>query len=913
MDKFVIFKFRQSIIDDIKNSPVDKLHMFQDYGLTIKEIALVWMITNDNDDESIIENFYNFHGLLPSAKKDYIRYYNQLAERQAETEKATTKFVNKVEKFDPSHDFSDMTPFASSRNNIIIRYDGDIKLLPTEQIPMFKALPTGKTVDISNTSQSGSWIKLNKGFTDVPELERFFESDEQGPQYVFKIPSSDKEKLLNKGKIFTEQSKIVIPVEPTDTNRIVDIIKTNLSLENIKWNKEYINGEFTIHGMNFDWNVFAMMLAQKNFYDNTIFIAEDGLILSKKNKFIVKYQKYGPEFSPKPIFFTLSNVDNDLVVKIAKIPHDKDVDSSIKLILYLLSEYIEEEEGIIELYKSAIPSFKSIKKAKKVAEKQVITKTRLEPLKKFDPEIFGGDYKKQCQGASKQPRIPTAKEAAALLRDKPEEIIEFPHGSKKYYTCLPFEKTKGTVNKYPGLIKKDGKYVPCCYAKSHHDRPNSPLNKYIAEATGLVVESEKHISDNILGKDKRLPEFRRGYVSDRLGQILKFLELKPGDYLRYGVPVSGQSVIDAMACIYDYTGWMKNAGKVRKVVVEKLLKSSQLNAAAQTYDYDYLVNAFADGAPITASGFHPVMEYFFKATVLVIDGHDLARPESKFGFIPHLRKRKNMIILYVVNGQVEVVGNYDFEFTTYPQRTINKCLEAKRRCYGFYSPFKYVFPRIAALQARATAQYLDNFGKNRGFLVDGQSIFMPPSAPVSLPTLGDLFFGDVDAVMKEFGIVGKYYKDGIVYSDQFALPVEEAVELPEPPEDYVLPYVFSSTSFIKTSAKAELKAKNKFIKPIELDPKNILTIYPLDMDKYLALMKKLPDFTWVQLSSLVWVLGKVHWVLVDGVNLMVTDVEFKTDGHEDVGTWSVSLDSKISEEGSWVEYPGDHFGLVTVL
>lgn len=909
MNEFVIFKFRDNLLNDIKDSSVEKLHNFQEYGLTIREIALVWMILNENEDESIIENFYNFHGLLPSAKKEYITYYNQLAKQQAEFEKTVQKFIKQVDKYIPEHDFPDKTPFIPSRNNIIMRYDGQLDLLPTEQIPMFKAL-------LQTNVNGGSWIKLNKGFSDVVELEHFFQADEQGAQYVFKIPSKDKEKLLNKGRIFTEQSKIVIPIEPIDTNRIISIIETNLKLKNVKWNKEYINGEFTIHEMNFDWNVFALLLAQKNFYDNTIFIAEDGLVLSKKNKFIVKYQKFGPEFSPKATFFTLSNVENDLVVKIAKIPHEKDVDFSVKLILFLLSEYIEEEEGLIELFKTGVPSFKSTKKAKKIVQKEVKTKTRLEPLKRFDPEIFGGDYKKQCQGATKQPRIPTAKEAAKLLDKKPEEIIEFPHGSKNYYTCLPFEKVKGTVNKFPGLIKKDGKYVPCCYPKSHHDRPNSPLNKYIAEQTGLVAESEKRISENILGKDKRLPEFRRGYVSDRLGQILKYLDLKPGNYLRYGVPISNQSILDAMGLIYNYEEWVKNPLKIRKTIVEKLKSNSMLNAAAQSYDYDYLLDSFKDGSPITAVDFHPVLEYFFKSTVLVIDGHDLARPNSKFGFIPHLRKRKNMIILFVINDQVEVVGNYDHDFTDYPQSSINKALEIKRRCYGFYSPFKYIFPRIAKIANRATNQYIDNFGKNRGFLVDGQSIFMPPSAPVNLPVISDIFFGDTKKIMKEFNQEAKWYKDGIIYSDEFAFPIEneENESLPEPHEDYIYPYIFSSTNFIKKSADSELKAKNKFIKPIELDAKNILTIYPSDMDKYLALMKKLPEFKWVELTSLQWTLGKIHWVRTnENENLMITDVEYKTKTDEKIGTWSVSLGEKISDDGKWINYPDGHFAMVTVL
>ncbi len=516
------------------------------------------------------------------------------------------------------------------------------------------------------------------------------------------------------------------------------------------------------------------------------------------------------------------------------------------------------------------------------------------------------------------------------MRDKPDEIIEYPYGSKNYYTCEPFEKTKGRVNKYPGLIRKeeDGKiaYKPCCFPVSHHKKPNSPLNKYIAEQSGMAGPSEKKISENILNREKRLPEFRRGYLPDRLAEILKFAGLEGKEYLRYGVQASSQSIIDAMAMIESetYEDWINNPVDARKKVIKKLRGSSMLNAASQSLSWDYINDALKNGAPLFAADFHPIVEYYFKSTVVVINGNDLARPNSRFGFIAHLRKRKNLIILYTHPGinQVEVIGSYDYNFKDYPQPVINKFLDIKRLCFAFFSPDKYIFPRIAKISNRATHQYIDNFGKNRGFLVDDQTIFMPPSAPVSKPVVGSeqVYYGDIEAVLKEFDLEPRWFMDGIVYTNDFALPIDidtapqYLMELPVLPEDYIPPFIIATTDFIKVSKKSENKAKNPFIKKIELDPNDILTIYPQDVDGYLELVKRLPEFKWEELTSLKYVLGKIHWIVLGDQVLQVTDVEYKSaDDEEDIGTWSVAIGKKSSDTGHWIEYPDDKWGKVVSL
>jgi len=899
MDDFILFKFRDDLLKKISESDIDSLSKFQKFNLTIKEIALIWMIKNNTDKEEMISEFYNFHGEFPTAKNSYIKYYNGQATDQKRVEAEFKTFVTQTKT--RTAYFSDVTPFQRTKTDIVVNFDKIDNLEPTHQIPMLK----WTTGDLA--------IKLVKGYSNLGQLTEFFDANETDCSHIFKMP------FVEHGKIFIDVNKIVIGIDPKEEGKIKDGLIKNFKLTGVTSYQEYINGEFTLENSNFDWNLFAMLLVQKDFYGDKCFLAEDGNVLSKKNKFIIKYYKYGVEFS-RPVFFSLSNEGNDLVIKISKIPFDSDIPIMIDIILYLLSDYYEEEKSLIALFKKGIPGFKSIAKSKKIVDKQVKTKTRLEPLKRFDPEIFGGDYKTLCQGPLKQPRIPSGDEVKKLKKSAPDEIIEFPFKSGNYYTCEPFDKKgKAKPNKFPGLLKKDDKYMPCCYPVSHVKRPNSVLNKYIELQKGVVVQSEKKISENILGKEKRLPEFRRGLLPDRLEAILKFIGLDPSNYLRYGVQQSTQSIIHAMAAIADYPSWIENPQRQENAVVKRLMsKSSMLNAAAQSYSYDYLTDALKNRMDnIGASEAHPIVEYFFGSTVMVINGHDLSRPNAKFGFIPHLRKRKSLIILYIHPGtdQVEFLGTYDKVFLIKDPTVINKVLDIKRKCYGYFSPTKYTFPSISAIANRASYQYLDNFGKNRGFIVDGQTILLPPSAPISLPVVGDdIYIGETKTIMDEFEIVGKWFSPstGIIYSDDFAIPTDLKPDLPELPDDYIQPFITSVTTFIKTSLKAEIAAQNKFISPLELDSNEILTIYPGDINKYLDLVKKLPLFKWEKLANLVHTVGKVHWVIAENAFFMVLDVESK-DIVDGFGTWSVVLDKKISDKGNFVEYPDGKYGKIQNL
>ena len=240
MDDFIIFKFRDDLLEQISKSDIDSLSKFQQYGLTIKEIALVWMIKNNRTDENIISEFYDFHGLFEQSKEDYIKYYNGIAKDQSALEKEFNTFNKNIAKNKIDEYFqNDLVDFQESKAEMVIKYENISSLLPTLDIPMVRS--------VLDTNQGGVYIKLLKGYSDINELDDFFKSGEdESATHIFKIPSNEK------GSIYSTKNQIVIPVGPKDESRIAALITKSFKLTGSKIYKKNINGELSISNSNFD-------------------------------------------------------------------------------------------------------------------------------------------------------------------------------------------------------------------------------------------------------------------------------------------------------------------------------------------------------------------------------------------------------------------------------------------------------------------------------------------------------------------------------------------------------------------------------------------------------------------------------------------------------------------------------------
>jgi len=919
LKNFTIYQFKdkdgKSIIKKIGQTPLLELRKWMGTQFSKLDIALIWAIENKEDDYREFLHFYNFRNdeNLKAEKERFIKRYNIAAENQKAQVKKFKKMKKTIDATATQFKEDNITSeFTTTKTTILVEFDADtLKFEPTEDIPMFK---------------SPFWTKLWRQYTDVESIKNF-QSQSVSDTYLFKIPGEEI------GHINLSSELIEITIKPEKIDDILDLLNRDLNTNIIDYNLTKINGSFVVKDFYFDRNIIAMMLVEKKFYDNRVFLNEFGEVLSKKVKldkdddiksigrFQLTYYKYGPEYSA-PTFITFTNRDKDIVISIAKIQNKEDIEDVMNMTMFLLGEYAENEDKIVKIYKHVIKDFKIKTVKKQSAKKPQKTKLRINELRDFDPDLFGREYPRMCQGPKQQPVIASKKDIAKLMGTN--KLLEYPFDSGKYYKCADDSRP------YPGLLenKKDinpkYKYVPCCYPRPQAAR----VAKFQAQDAGLIAKKVV-VKEYTFESEKILEEGRQGKLSEVLKQILKYHYFDPDTLIRYGVTSSPQSILYAMAMIEDYDGWLTDQEKAKDKVVKKLKDSHMLNAALQSYTREYMDRALDKSSlELKPKNFHPVLEYYFKAVVMVIDQNDFARPDSYFGFIPRIRKRDNLIILYTHkdSDQVELIGMYDKTFQFQRQRSINQVLKSKKQVYGFYSGINYKIPNIAKISKLASGQYIDNYGKARGFSINGQSIFTVPTAPVAKKVLTIPTIGDTVELLNTLNIEPLYYESNIVYTDKFVLPTKDMFELESPPINYIKPYILTLTNFIEKSATAEntayqilrgekeppkdLKKKVRQFQSndvklppldrIEITSPQVITLYTKDNeDDYLESLKIRPLFKWQKLWKLEHVPGRLHWTIVDdNKNITIKDMQTEPSGEV---AYDVLADAKVGD-GNLVVY-----------
>lgn len=912
MNEFTIFEYRDrdgnSLIEKISNSDISELRKFMGGKISKMDIALIWAINNDENDFREFVDFYDFQTdeNLEKEKQRFLQNNERLVKEQktAEAEYIEFKKANKkaIEAFKKDNKISE---FVANKTNVIADFDPDIiDLDPTVDIPLLK---------------TPFWTKAWRQYDNIALMKNFFEQTSE--KYLFQIKDSD-----DIGVIDMDTSTIEITVEPKNIEQQIEFINSNLNANIGNYKMFKINGTLNIEKFYFDRNVLAMMLAKNNFYGNTLFLNESGEILSKRiketesvktiGKFTITWHKYGPEFS-SPVFITFTNKEQDIVISIAKIQNESEIKDAVNTALFLLDQYTKEESKIVKQISKFVSSFKLKTVKKQATDRQQKTKIKLTRLREYAPDLFLENYPPLCTG-SKQPRPATNNEIKELRGTG--KLLQYPFGGDKFFTCdddtFPGIKVNTTDKNPPH------KYVPCCYPSSQQAK----IAKIQAEDAGITTK-KLVVKDYIFEADKILDPGRHGKLPQVLIEVLKYHHLDPDIYLRYGTIESSQSIIDMMAMIKDYGKWFKDPDKAKAKIIKEL-NSDILNAGLQSYTRKYMEYALNRNQPLSAANFHPILEYYFKAVVIVIKGSDFARPTSNFGFIPTIRKRKNLIILYLHKDseQVEVIGTYDKNFLITKQKSIIEFLKTKRQIYGFFSGTGYEMPRLAPVSRLADAQYIDAFGKCRGYLINGQSIYTIPSAPSNKPVVQDIFINKPIKLIKELGLKLLYYEPNILYTSGFVLPTNKKVDLPAPPKEYVMPYILSMSNFIMDSYKSEKTAYDimtgKIPVPEELKDKiqvsgkifplntiqvlapNIVILYSkYDEDAYLQSLKTRPMFRWEKLWKLEHVPGKTHWVMTPDDQIVIKDVD-GTDDNE--VAYGVVENAKLGD-GNLVAYPENLF------
>lgn len=927
MNEYPIYEFLDNNGKDLRKKikKSKNLDEFLSYDIPKATLVLMYAILNDVKDYKTLKVHKNFHSNenLEKLKTEYIKLYNTTAEKQQAIDKENAKMFKMSSLASKDAHSKKYKVFETSdmviTENTIGGYMENYKSTPTEYFPIFK---------------DDGVLKIYKDFKNIPVIEKF--NDAVIEDHLLFEDFMGHAGYINKLSHIVEYE---IPVDKLDVHKkyleeSVGVIQ-NLQLLNVK-------AEYTIKNVQIDRRIFAMMLVRKDFYGDRVFINEDEKVVSEKSRFQMQYYEHTLEYS-KPALITLTNFEENLVVKLAKVKNQKQMETVKLFVNGLLQDYNNTKSQIVLQYqKSAKISFtdSDIVK-KKVAQKATKTKQRLNALIEKNKELFGRrSFPKLCPKAD-QPVIVSAKDAKKMDKSK---VIEYPKGSGDFYACKPEGVKTGEtkLREFPGLKentidKKKNEdlkynYVPCCYPINQYEKKSSSLYEYL---NGEVVPK----SGGILDKQKKIPEGKRGQIPGQLADVLEYHGLIPEDLLRYGMPFSKQSVLYAVG-MAKFPKKDIRAAKDR--IVELLTDNNALYASSQSYSYSYLQAALQDETmEIKAENIAPTLEYILDALVVVIDKDDLAIPDNKFGYIPQLIPRKRLCILYKKENQVELIGTYDKKFLTYGDQAA--FLKTRRQVYSFYSNKKYKYPIFTELTEVAERQYLDVFGKCRGVVVDGQTIYFPPIAPLDKPVTSKIYKKSTDAFVKKHRLKLLYEDEKCAYSEFLQLPSSFTFGLPLPKKKFVRPFIMSSDKFFTPSYNNEVAAISAMsssegstlkgeagklldswralgVMPPKLDykvqsiPGVIVLSNSSEVWSFLELLKLNNQFKWETLDTITFNEGSLHYLYLDGSPYTVKDVvDYPVDLETDYGIYDVAYGKRVEDGPGIVVYAKNKYGILTKI
>lgn len=896
---------RNEIIEsDLKNL-VSFTHL-----LSKRDIGMIWILGNNITDYRDVSEFlvYSTQGsFLNSIKSFQNNYINNL-----EKEKI---FLQNLENLSKKSTEDTLPNFNVYGQSVGFQVPLPIQYTVTEDVPIAKL---------------GDQIQIWREQRDV----NIFDAIAYSPIVQDKLLFLYDENNLGVVRIDSGFANITVNIKRTD--RIMKQIQKFFMMKTFEYTPLNLKGEFTIPGRSIDRRIMALLLVEKDYYGNMILFDEKERTLAKKQNFQVKIPTQLDY--EKPVYMTFTNMSKDLKVRLSKVPNEDSIEKFQNIFFTLYSDYTKNYDSLVKQYKS----FGSLKftKADIVKKKEgptaTITKQRLNELRKQNPVLFAGnDYARLCPGEN-QPIPALGDKITELKENAPEKILEYPTGSDQYYYCNITEakKQEAKPRQYPGLIldsyakrrgeEKEYKYVPCCYPINQYRKAKSKLNAYL---TGTDPDSQRV---SILDKGKRLAMGRKGKLPTILTDILAFHGIRTDRLLRYGVEPSKQSIL---SCISKVT--KESVETIR----ENLLKSNVLYSCVQTYTIDKIREIIQNpDMELLSENFMIAMQYYTNSTVLLIEGDEFSRPKAKFGYMPDLTPRKSLIILYKHKNyqQTEILGTVNGKFSFRSDKFVEKVEKSKRIIYNFQSNKKYIYPNYRKFLKHVKAQYVDEFGKCRGFLINGQTIFMAPIAPIDKPIISKVFV-DNPKIFKTY----KYEDEFALYTERYVIPKAKGKSYgyPLPPDDYDIPYILTTNSFFRRSYNSELKANqlmrrettkaprkaiDAFVKwrslgirkPLKMkllsDLSNVIVLKGVNtFTDYSDLLHTYSTYRWEDPVFGVHSPGKLHhYVLSNGKYIRVLDTEQKpVSSPSQFGLYDVATETLTKGNGI-LRYVNGKYGMI---
>ena len=476
-----------------------------------------------------------------------------------------------------------------------------------------------------------------------------------------------------------------------------------------------------------------------------------------------------------------------------------------KLVQYVLTN----QAGIKQYYQALIPEMEGVKydmtnkhsQNLKGIKNQGPCSEGLKDLKSVDYQTFGtGEYPRTCQ-KDKQPKAFPAKDLAKNA-DLGYQIAPFPRDERtavdiesgeeyepRFYYYCPNEE-------YPHVgINKRGK--PCCFVKSQINDPSSRTYKYYYQTKG-----PKRVTKNRLVSNKFVDLGNVANLPVILSTILQLYREETTDMARIGIPSSPNSALHSvlMAIGDDFyqslntdeerEGYVRGVRRYIYTLTEPSIMKQQLHDWSDQQIEEHFLDLKSFFDPWL---YYRAIEEAFDINLFVFKGKNelVSNRSTAKGIIPEMEiprhklfnirqynPHRRTVILYKhwgaeadtkPNPQCELIVDetnvasgervmlFDNQMNQFLYHTIY--LNSHRvTSWAFeddnlgslvsqpiiYNELNFGFNQM-------THQFIDAYGKARGFIADGISIFHPPSQPLSLPTTEEQTNSDYSLVIERFG------------------------------------------------------------------------------------------------------------------------------------------------------------------
>nr|QBK93044.1 MAG: uncharacterized protein LCPAC403_01780 [Pithovirus LCPAC403] len=376
-------------------------------------------------------------------------------------------------------------------------------------------------------------------------------------------------------------------------------------------------------------------------------------------------------------------------------------------------------------------------------------KSKLQALNKLDPTLFFVGYARKCE-VDKQPEHVSEEEAKQLISDG-IDVLSFPtvDGNTYYFRGnneFPFvgviPNPTEKINIYP--------YVPCLYATSQ----TKSIKNWRA---GIVLK--KKPSQKLIRTDRILTFKSIGVLPLNVDRIISIGQDK-AEYRRRGMIRSPSSFLQ---CVLEVIGgeYSRAKNKLDYVNDLRVKLSQQINPGVMKQElYDLDEKEITSNIENTEIFLDPclyfrALEELFEVAIYIFTKNGMLIPRFR---IHHIKvfKNRNAILIYKNIDQCELIYSESptKKITTIFSNThlyqsflkVHGTYTWSRAPQGLYlrvDLYSSIYFYGHVLQSLATHQYIDSYGKVRGYLttINDVEVFIAvmPSQPENIITILDSF------------------------------------------------------------------------------------------------------------------------------------------------------------------------------